>query len=248
MNYWHTKFFVFDVLMIIFKAVEKIMQTHIVYRRELFAWAIGYLIVCLGAEIVLIEVVKSTAISLVGLMAMVLPLALMPLLLRVFTRDVNVDLSPDQFRFEIMNKKGPEEKIIKLSEIESYSIQFPTNKINCIRFNLTDGRSLEFSFLKHRKDVSVVDSVELIERFRSAIGEYNSGKAVVRKILLSPSFYASTKGLYCIIGLCVFLVAAILLAFYKGKSVPLAFLFSLILVSQLISKRWKELQYNKSKF
>jgi hypothetical protein len=222
------------------------MQTHIVYRRELFLKAMVYLIVCLGVEIVLIEVVRSTAISIVGLIIMVLPLALLPLLLGVFTREVSIDLHPDQFNFEIRNKKGPVEKVIRLSELDSYSIQFPTDRFSSIRFNVSDGKSHEFSFFKQKKDVSDVDAAELIESFRRVINDYNSRREITRRITLRPSFYASNGGLYLIIGLSVFLFAGILLAFYKGKSVPLAFLFSLILIFQLIWKRWKELQYYKS--
>jgi hypothetical protein len=222
------------------------MQSHIIYRRELFLKAMVYLIICLGVEIVLIEMVRSTAITVVGLIVMALPLVFLPWLLSAFTREVNIDLNPDQFSFEIMNKKGPEEKTIKLSELESYSIQIPTDKFNSIRFVGSNGKAHEFSFFKQKKDVSDVDSVELIESFKRAINDYNGREEISKKITLRPSFYASNVGLYCIIGLSVFLFAGILLVFYKGKSVPLAFLTSLLLILQLVSKRRKELQYYKS--
>jgi hypothetical protein len=205
-----------------------------------------YVLICFGIQIFFLEVVRTNIFSTIIVIAMVLPVPFIPLFLAMFTRLVYIELSPDQFNFEIMNRRGSVVKTIELSAIESYCIQFPSSRFASIRFNVNNGKSREFSFLRKKKGVSDVDATELIETFRKAINDYNSRKEIVRKILLRPSFYASNGGHYCIIGLSVLLSAGVLLALHKGKSVPLTFLTSLLLIFQLVSKRKDELRYYRS--
>src|SRR5580704_4969901 len=120
------------------------MKTHIIYRRALFLWSVIYVMVCVGAMIVFIEVLRSYPLIITALIATFLPLVLLPLLFRMATKEVNIDINPDQFTFEIMNKNGPAEKTIWLSDLVSYSIQLPTDRFMSVRFKIRDERSHEF--------------------------------------------------------------------------------------------------------
>jgi uncharacterized membrane protein len=222
------------------------MQTHIIYRKEFFLKVMIYILVTLGVDIGLLEVAKLTALSVIGLIILVLPLPLLPLLSRVFTRQVHIELDSDQFNFEIEEKAGRINKLISMSSLESYSIQYPNERFCSIRFNTSDGKSQEFSFFTRKRDPADKDSEELLEIFRKSIYSYNSRKEITRKIYFLPSFFARNAGLYCIIGLSVFLFVGICIAsFYKGKTIPLTFLASLALIVQLIQKRSKDLKYYK---
>jgi uncharacterized membrane protein len=223
-----------------------LMQTHIIYRKELFLKVMIFILVTLGVDILLSEVVKLTVLSISGLIILVLPLLLMPLLFRAFTRQVHIELDSEQFNFEIVEKADRTNKVISMSSLESYSIQYPNERFCSIRFNTSDGKSQEFSFFTRKRDPADMDSAELLEIFRKSIYNYNSRKEVIRKIVFRPSFYARNEGLYCIIGLSVFLFVGICIAsFYKGKTIPLTFLASLALIVQLIQKRSKDLNYYK---
>ena len=205
-----------------------------------------YILVTLGVDIVLLEVVKLTVLSVIGLIILILPLPLMPLLFRAFTRQMHIELESDQFNFEIEGKVDRINKVIIMSSLESYSIQYPNERFCSIRFNTSDGKSKEFSFFTKKRDPADTDSAELLEIFRKSIYNYNSRKEITRKIFFRPSFYARNAGLYCIIGLSVFLFMGICIAsFYKGKTIPLTFLTSLLLIAQLIQKRSKDLEYYK---
>jgi len=207
--------------------------------------AILYVIVCLLLAIVFLYVVKSTAVCIILFIAMVLPLPFMPLLLNAFTRETDIELNPDHFNFGIVNKDGKLEKRIELAELESYSVQFPNNKFTSVRFWLRGGEANEFSFFREKKEGDI-NTTELIENFRALIHDYNNRPGITEKIILRPSFYASNSGLYCIVGLSAFFLAGIILAsFYSEKSMPVTFVFSLILIVQLILKRKKDLQYYK---
>jgi c-di-AMP phosphodiesterase-like protein len=220
------------------------MQTHIIYRKEIFLKVIVYLLITFAVEIVFLEVVKSTALSAIGVIIMILPFPFMPLLFRAFTRQVHIGLDPDQFNFQIEEKGDQINKVISMSSLESYSIQYPNERFCSIRFNTSDGKSQEFSFFTRKRDPADTDSAELLELFRKSIYSYNSRKEITRKIVFRPSFYARKEGFYCIVGLSVFLFVGICIAsFYKEKTIPLTFLTSLVLIVQLILKRDKDLKY-----
>lgn len=177
-------------------ANSTINMVNIIYRGELFLKASIYLIVCTGVLILLVESVRSRPLTLVGLIALLLPLPFLPVLFRQFTKPVKIVLSPEQISFEIMNKNGPIEKVIPLSNLKSYSMQFPTEKFSSIRFVSWNGRSEEFSFFTYKKDSADSDTAELIGHLRESIKEYNKRRDTATKIAFSPSFYASDLGLY----------------------------------------------------
>jgi hypothetical protein len=221
------------------------MHTHIIYRKELFVKGIAYVIVCLLLEIVFLYVVKSRTVCIILLIAMVLPLPFMSLLLNAFTRETDVELNHDYFNFGITDKGNKLEKRIDLTELEYYSIQFPNNKFISVRFWLRSGKANEFSFFREKREGDI-NTNELIESLRSSIRTFNSRPGIAKKIALRPSFYASNGGLYSIVALSLFFLAGIILAsFYREKSVPVTFVFSLILIVQMILKRKKDLQYYK---
>lgn len=219
------------------------MNTRIIYRKKFFAITIFYLIVCLLLMIVFLYVVRSTFISVFLAIAMVLPVVFIPSLFKVFTREVIIELDPDQFSFKIMEKNEEVEKKIVLSELKSYSIQFPNDKFSFVRFWLRSGKVTEFSFYSKETEPNVDTSV-LIDSFVKRIRAYNERPTITEKINLRPSFYATRMGLYCIIALSVFFLIGLLIAdFYSKKAISLAFVFSFVLILQLILKRRKDLAY-----
>jgi hypothetical protein len=85
----------------------------------------------------------------------------------------------------------------------------------------------------------------LIQRFHSLITDFNK-KSEFDKIELKPSFYASSHGLQVIIGLTSFLgFAVILCSIISKKSIPVTFVFSVILIIHLWIRRKRELFYYK---
>lgn len=205
----------------------------------------SYVVFCLLLEVIFLYVVKSRAVSIILIIAMVLPLPFMSLLLNAFTRETEVKLTPEYFDFGIIINGNKLEKRIELAKLESYSIQFPNNKFTSIRFWLAGGEENEFSFFRKKKEGDA-DTTELIENFQALIHDYNNRLRLTKQIILRPSFYASNSGLYVIIGLSVFFLAGIFFAFfYSQKSMPITFVFSSILILQLILKRKKDLDYYK---
>jgi len=140
---------------------------------------------------------------------------------------------------------GEEKGEINLEEVKSYSVQVPNDRFSSIKFNLRNGRSVEYSFFQKKQADDNITAEDLIGVFNQLIKTYNIASNK-NKIELRPSFYATKAGLYCIVGLCVFLAVGIILAsFVKGNALPLSFLFAAILIIQLMMKRKSELDYYK---
>jgi len=225
------------------------MRTHIIYRKELFAKVILYLCVCGGTGIVLLNLARKPWLPTFALIAMVAPLLLMPALLRSFTREMYIDIKPGGFELKVFDKRGERIQVIELSQLDSYTIQIPNDKFVSIRFIRNGARTIELSFFQQKKELSDEDTSEVISSIRKSILDYNSRPGINKQITLQPSFYASNAGLYTIVALSAVLLAGILAAAYwKGKSVPVAFAFGSILVLQMVLRRRKELQrYNNER-
>jgi hypothetical protein len=192
-------------------------------------------------------ILNSRAISIILLVFLVFPLPLMGILLKRFTRGIFIQLYPEYFTFEIIDKNGSKiHTILRLNELRSYCIQFPNDKFNTIKFRFKDGKSFEYSFFQKKPRDADIDSLELIDIFQNSIKKYNNTTTNANKIIFQPSFYATNAGLFCIIGLSVSFIGAILLfSLYNAKSLPVTFVFSFILILQLTLKRKKDLDYYK---
>lgn len=224
------------------------MNAHIVYRKELFLKGVAYVLICLLLGLMATYLLKSRAVSIILLILMVLPVFFMRIVLKLFTKKVFIDLYSDHFIVRILNRDGSEaESEINLIDILSYSIQFPTDSISDIKFKLRNGAALYYSFSKIKQTAEDTDSEELINSFHSLINNYNRRASSENKIVLLPSFYASITGLV-VIGLlsALLILTIIIVSLFKGaSSLPFTFVFTVLIIFQLIVKRKKELDYYK---
>ena len=105
----------------------------------------------------------------------------------------------------------------------------------------------EYSFFQEKQRDDDLSGKELINNFNLLIKAHNNNSLDSLKIIYLPSFYATPSGLYVLVGLSLFLILAIfLLTFYSEKSLPGTFIFSLLLIFQLIAKRKRELDSSES--
>ena len=223
------------------------MSIHIIYRKELFLTAIIYIAVCLLLGLASMYLLKSKGLSILMLIVMVAPFFLFRILIKKFTRQAFFQLYPDHFVTTISNEMRNEfGRKIFFEEILAYNIQFPNDKFCAIKFSLWGGESFEYSLFQKKQNDEDVEGIELIDAFTSAIKNFNLHKPKADKIIFQPSFYATKIGLACIVILSIFFIFAIILfSLYNEKSLPLTFVFSFILILQLVLKRKKELGYYK---
>ncbi len=222
------------------------MNTHIIFRRELFLKASIYIIVCVLLGLLSTYILKSKVLSIIILIILVLPIFLMRLLIKRFTRKISIQFFSDHFTIELSDesKKNIETKI-DLKNIASYNIQFPNEKFNSIKFRLRSSKSIEYSFFQKKEEDGDVDNKELFNSFHSLIKEYNNNFPE-NKIIFLPSFFATNTGLYIIIALSTLFIFTILLfSFVNEKSLPVTMIFSFLLILQLIVKRKSDLDYYK---
>jgi len=221
------------------------MQIHILYRKEFFIKAITYILVCSLLGILSMYVIKSKPLSILFLMVMIIPIPFLKLLLNIFRKKMHLQIFFDHLQILIENHKGYQtEKRIDFTDIKSYSVQFPSEKFSSIKFNLTTNKSLEYSFYNNAFSKEDIGVTELIDSVHESIKKYNRSES--NKILFVPAFYATTKGLVLISSLIIFLLIGVFLyALYSSKSLPVTFIFSLILIGQLLLRRNKDFNYYK---
>ena len=159
----------------------------------------------------------------------------------------NEYLFPCFFKNSIVDDTEDEiENTICLTDVHSYTVQFPNDNFNAIQFKFRQGGKLEYTFFQKNKYEGDTDSMDVINAFHDMIRDYNAATGDADKILFKPSFYGTNSGLFVIIGLTAFLIFGIFLyTFYSKKDVPLTYLLSFILIVQLANKRFKELEYYK---
>lgn len=221
------------------------MNTHIVYRKKLFFEAIIYVLVCLCLGLVATYLLKSRVVSIILLILMIFPIFFLRVLLKLYTKKAIIEFYLDRFIIKIFNRsKSDFEREINLRDIISYSIQFPAENISDIKFKFKNGMSQYYSFTS-KKDDKDIESEELINSFHLLIRNYNQQILGHNEIIFLPSFYASKKGLAIIILLSIFLILAIILvSLLKGvSSLPFTFIFTILIILQLVIKRNKELNY-----
>ena len=222
------------------------VNTRLVYRRELFFKAIAYVLVCLAMGLASTYLLKSRVISIVLLILLVLPIFFIRMLLNLFTKKALIELYADRYVIKIFNRDGSQaESETRLNDILSYSVQFPTDNMNDIRFRLKNGATPYYSFIQKRKADEDTDSEKLINSFHSLIRNHNQQVSAENKIVFLPSFYASTIGLVIISSLSGLLIVTILIvSLFKGaSSIPFTFIFTVMIIFQLITKRKRELDY-----
>lgn len=224
------------------------MKTFLVYRRKVFLLAIIYILICLALGLVSTYVLKLKILSIALLLILVLPIILLKQILNFFTRSIFVGLYDDRFVITGSNRSGKSfEDNIKLRDVLSYSIQLPIKNASDIQFNLSNGISYSYSFYQKGNKVGNVSNIELIDSFHLLIKKYNEKKPIENRIILIPSFYASYPGLV-VIGLLstLLIVAIVLISYFKGiSSLPFTFIFTILIIFQLLIKRKRESDYYK---
>lgn len=224
------------------------MDTHIVYRRQLFFKAIAYVSVCLVLGLATTYLLKSKTISIVLLILMVLPVFFIRMLLNLSTKKVFIELQAEFFIVRILNTDGSKSEVkTDLDNILSYSIQFPADNMSDIKFKLKNDEICYYSFFQRKKNSEDVDSEELINSFHSLIMNYNRKTLSGNKIVFLPSFYASFKGLIFISSLSgLLIITVVAVSLFRGlSSVPFTFIFTLLIILQLGLRRKKEIEYFK---
>lgn len=156
---------------------------------------------------------------------------------------MEINFYPDYFITCFDNEFGIENKL-HLKDIKSYTIQFPNDNFRSLRLDFYDHRKIEYTFFEKQKFEGDIDSTELIKSFHLLVQQYNLSNVAHSKIIYKPNFYATRLGLYVIIFLCVLLLFSIFLySVHFKKNIPITFLFSFILIVQLVMKRKKGLEY-----
>ena len=216
---------------------------HVNFRKKLFLFGLLNLFIWALLGVAGIYLFKSIILQQVAVILMFIPFLFIPFLLKAATKKMEINFLDDFFTVFIDKNNSLEQKMY-LRDIKSYSIQFPNDRFNSIKFNFKDGHNLEYSFFQKKQHDEDIESQELINHFHSFIKKYNFGKQDFDKVLFKPSFFARNIGLAVIIGLIVFLLLGICIyAIYGTKRLPLTFLFSFILIVSIIIKRIKDLNY-----
>jgi hypothetical protein len=145
----------------------------------------------------------------------------------------DIDINKDSFK-------------IMFSDIISYQIYFPSNKISSIKFLKNGNNKVEYSFFS-KKNKDKEDVLTILEFFHKSIQDYNEKEKAHIKFL--PSFTATKTGLYVIIFLCILCVVSIILSIIFVNNAKNSFTTSFVLISfilVLIGKRRKDIDfYNK---
>lgn len=187
-------------------------------------------------------------LSVLFLIIAIAPIFLMKAVMNRFIRRVAVDLKKESFSISVYRTGKGSEKYSEhyLNDINSYTIQFPNKRFSSIKLNFKNGNSVEYSFLQQKQDDTQTSTDEILKNFHLMIENYNQGTSVANKIILKPSFFASTGGLACIIGLCsLFIIAVCLHISYQTKPLLITLFFGLAIIIQLILKRKSDIDTYK---
>jgi hypothetical protein len=222
------------------------MRINTIGRKQLFKNIIIYLIVS-GLLGTLCTYLKLRSAGIIIMVIMLIPVIFIHFLIKFFTKKLDITLSENSFTIDtIQHELIISTYQINLSDILFYTIQYPNDRFCSIKFELSSGAELEYSFFQKKQISEEIDGINIIEKFVELISNYNS-HSNVHKIALKPSFYASSKGKWLIRTLSVILIFCILFASsFNAKTIPFTFFFSAILIMQMILKRKKDIALYKS--
>ena len=186
-------------------------------------------------------------LSLLILIAVVVPVFFIKLIMKRFTREAFIDLQEFAFSITIKNQfNNKEEASLKFNcdEINTYNIQFPAGRFSTLILNLKNGKSVEYSFPTEKQNAEQINTEELINMFQGMIKNYNNNKPVKEQIVFAPSFMASSKGLICITLMVILLIVAVFIhILYQTKTLPVTLFLGFALIVQLFLKRRADLDY-----
>ncbi len=115
-----------------------------------------------------------------------------------------------------------------------------------IKLKLKNGRTIHYTFLEQGEKKGSKDVTEALAEF---IHAYNSIQPNDTKIMPSPTFLASNKAKYYLIGLSVLLIVTIIFQIsYKPNTVPLTLIGGVMFYLIILLQRKRDLdQYNRMK-
>ena len=176
-------------------------------------------------------------LSLLILIAVVVPVFFIKLIMKRFTREAFIDLQEFAFSITIKNQfNNKEEASLKFNcdEINTYNIQIPAGRFSTLILNLKNGKSVEYSFPTEKQNAEQINTEELINMFQGMVKNYNNNKPVKEQIVFAPSFMASSKGLICITLMVILLIVAVFIhILYQAKTLPVTLFLGFALIVQL---------------
>jgi hypothetical protein len=218
-----------------------ILTANIIYRKELFVKATAYILIFFSLGATSISFFHSEILNITILILLLLPLIFIKSLIKKFTHKVEFEMNSKAIICKFLSSQSEtDNRVLILRDIISYSIQLPNEKFNSIKFNLQNNQKIEFSFF-NKRDNEENNGFEIISTLHSFINEFNNQNNEFEKILLIPSFYASKKGFLIIGTFAILLIASIvIISFFLEKILPVTFVFSSILLIQILIRRKKE--------
>lgn len=160
-----------------------------------------------------------------------------------FTKKATLNFRNDCISVGIFNKKNGEleqSNKIRFDEIKSFKAMNSTkDDSSFLKINFKNGSKLSYTFLQQSKENTKSSITSLVAEYIHLYNIQNENKTII----LAPSFFASKVGTYCIAGLTIILIAAVLLqTIYKPKTIPFTLFAGAILYLQIITQRKRDIR------
>ncbi len=219
-------------------------EINIIYRKE---WALKWAILCFLMMIlayISANFLESKALTIACFAILAASFLFIKQIMRYFSRKATLILDPESIAFDISNIKGNRKQIslsYSFSGIAAYRFQIPTTRFVCFTLYLKSGERRDFSFLKKSIENPPYDIDAIIRIIQTAFQEFNAFNNFSEAIELKPPYFASNKGLFTILVLVILLFTLIILAVSQDKYPGLTILGSILVIGQIISRRYDEL-------
>lgn len=227
------------------------IQSYIIYRKKMALTMSLSVLASILLMLFCVYYLKSKVLAFVFLVITVFPLIFIRAVMKRFTRKISIRLQRNLFSVSItkVDEENKEYKEYPFSEISTYKVEFPNRKFSVIKFRLKQEKSIEYSFYKEKQSAEQTQMDDLLRSFQSAIKNYNDSVSSEMRIMLAPSFMASSYGLFCIILIASLLLVAVCIhILYQVKTLPITLFFGFTLLIQLTLRRRTDLEYyNKAR-
>lgn len=227
----------------------KIFYSFVIYRKEMFVKLMIFAIIGLSLLYLTNHFIGNRFLSFFFLIITVVPFIFISRLFKFFRKKAVILFKENLIQLTLQNSNS---EIVYdfeyyLSEIKSYTIQFPNYRFASIKLNLKNGKSAEYTFQKQMQDDTQESIDKILKQLHYTIENYNKNLVATEKILFKPSFFATKSGLFTIIGLCFLFIIAIFLhiLFHQIDSFPIVLLFGFMIIIQLIFKRIADINFYK---
>jgi hypothetical protein len=215
------------------------------FRNEMFFKIMLYFIFFFSMVIISNNLLKWRVVAFIMLLISILPLFAMKKVVKYFTKDMSLKIFDNKFEFFSSNNKSFKKELnfqVNFDELRSYQIEFPSSETSSIKFKFNNQSTTSYTFIKN--DMDNIDVKELITKINQRIKNYNLLQSDnKRNIVLMPSFMASEKGKYCIIGIAVlFILAFLIQIILPVNKFPITLLIGAGLIFQLYYLRKNDIE------